>query len=217
MKRRTDLHAFKRFNDSLVFRIGVMTLTAVCFSTMAHAESTAVNMTWFPSLEPAVGASILTRHANSVEMRIHTTGLEPGHAYTVWWVIFNNPDACSDDCDEDDFPEGVPAAKVGDEPADPEVQASVLWAAGGIAGSDGTADFHARLLVGEPPMPPEFGPGLTDPLNAEIHLPVRSHGLAVVGRVAEQLSTINGMCNFTKPDPGSNKCLNVQVATHKPY
>ena len=217
MKRRTDLHAFKRFNDSLVFRIGVMTLTAVCFSTMAHAESTAVNMTWFPSGEPAVGASILARYANSVEMSIHTTGLEPGHAYTVWWVIFNNPDACSDDCDEDDFPEGVPAAKIGDEPADPAVQASVLWAAGAIAGSDGTADFYARLIVGDSPMPHEFGPGLTDPLNAEIHLPVRSHGRAVPGRVAEQLSTINGMCNFTKPDPGSNKCLNVQVATHQPY
>lgn len=54
-------------------------------------------------------------------------------------------------------------------------------------------------------------------MNAEIHLPVRSHGRAVLGQVAEQIGTKNGLCELTKPDPGSSKCLNVQVATHLPF
>jgi hypothetical protein len=195
--------------------LGSMSLCWLCSG--ASAQSTTVDMVWLPGKEPAVGASILTRHDDSVEMSVHTTGLEPGHVYTVWWVVFNNPDACSDECDENDVPMDAPGYKEGQEPPDPAVQASMIWATGLIVGADGTADFRARLEVGDTTSAVEFGPSLIDPMNAEIHLPVRSHGRAVKGRVAKQISTKDGLCELTKPDPGSSKCLNVQVATHMPY
>ena len=183
----------------------------------AIAGSSVVDMGVFGSDDPVLGVSTLMRYEDAVDMTISTTGLEPGHAYTVWWVIFNNPDACSDECGPDDFPAGVPAAKTGPEPPDPAVEASVLWATGLLVPSDGTANFRARLEVGNPPGEVDFGPGLVDPMNAEIHLPVRSHGRAILGRVAEQLSSIDGLCEVTKPDPGSGKCLNVQIAAHLPF
>ena len=42
-----------------------------------------------------VGTSTLVRNDNGVAMTIHTVGLPAGTADTVWWVIFNNPSACS--------------------------------------------------------------------------------------------------------------------------
>lgn len=183
----------------------------------AVAGGSVVNMETFGSDNPVLGASTLMRYDDAVDMTISTTGLEPGHAYSVWWVIFNNPDACSDECGLDDFPEGVPGAKTGTEPPDPAVQASVVWATGLIVSGEGAADFRAHLEIGNPPGAVDFGPGLVAPMNAEIHLPVRSHGRAVLGQVAEQIGTKNGLCEVTKPDPGSSKCLNVQVATHLPF
>ncbi len=183
----------------------------------AVAGGSVVNMETFGSDDPVLGASTLMRYDDAVDMTISTTGLEPGHAYSVWWVIFNNPDACSDECDGDDFPEGMPGAKTGLEPPDPAVEASVLWATGLIVSSEGAADFRARLEIGNPPGAVDFGPGLVDPMNAEIHLPIRSHGRALMGQVAEQIGTKNGLCEVTKPDPSSSNCLNVQVAAHRPF
>ena len=183
----------------------------------AVAGGSVVNMEVFGLGDPVLGVSTLMRYDDAVDMTISTTGLEPGHAYSVWWVIFNNPDACSDECGTDDFPEGAPMAQPGLEPPDPAVKASVLWATGLVVPSDGAADFRARLEVGNPPGAVDFGPGLVDPMNAEIHLPVRSHGRAMLGQVAEQISTVNGLCELTKPDPGSSECLNVQYVTHLPF
>lgn len=201
-------------------RVALTTVTfglPLLFGGEAVAGGSVVDMVTLPSNELAMGASTLMRYDDAVDMTIHTTGLEPGHAYSVWWVIFNNPDACSDECNQDDFPEGAPGGEVGAEPPDPAVEVSVLWATGVIVGSDGTADFSAHLQVGNPPGMVSFGPGLVDPMNAEIHLPVRSHGRAMVGHVAEQISTTQGLCEITKPDPGSSKCLDVQVAYHMPF
>ena len=183
----------------------------------AVAGGSVVNMETFGSNDPVLGASTLMRYDDEVDMTISTTGLEPRHAYSVWWVIFNNPDACSDECGADDFPAGVGGAETGPEPPDPAVEASVVWATGLIVSSEGAADFRARLEIGNPPGVVGFGPGLVDPMNAEFHLIVRSHGRAVLGQVAEQIGTTKGLCEVTKPDPSSSNCLNVQVAAHLPF
>ena len=91
-----------------------------------------------------------------------------------------------------------------------------MWAAGTIVGGDGGGNFAGHVEVGNPPGMVSFGPGLMDPMSAEIHLIVRSHGRALLGNVAEQISTSQGMCPVTKPDPQSDKCLDVQAATHRP-
>ena len=61
-----------------------------------------------------------------------------------------------------------------------------------------------------------YGPGLLDPMNAEIHFLVRSHGRALAGHVAEQFSTPNGMCGVTKPSLDAGKCLSVLYGVHLP-
>ncbi len=187
------------------------------FGDTAIAGGSVVDVLQLSNREPASAASTLMRYDDAVGMTIHTVGLEPGHAYSVWWVIFNNPDACSDECGPDDHPTHAHAYKTGNEPPDPAVNSSVLWATGQIAGGDGSAYFYANLRVGDPPGMVIFGPGLTDPMNADIHLLVRDHGKAIAGKVAEQISTPQGMCPVTKPDPGSAECLDAQVAIHAPF
>ena len=201
------------------WRLGVVAMTCIplFLAAQAHARSSFVDMEWFGSNEgPVLGASTLKRYDDHVDFSIHTTGLEPGHAYTVWLVIFNNPDACSDECNEDDLPPGAPGARTGDDEPDPAVAASNLWAAGTLVGADGTASIFGHVEAGIPPGMVVFGPGLEDPMGAEIHMVVRSHGRALVGNVAEQISTTQGLCTVTKPDPSSNLCLDVQIAKHIP-
>jgi hypothetical protein len=37
-------------------------------------------------------------------MTIHTSSLDPGAAYTVWWFIYNNPEECAEEtCADADF------------------------------------------------------------------------------------------------------------------
>jgi hypothetical protein len=36
-----------------------------------------------------VGSSTLTRTASRISFTLQTSGLEPGHAVTVWWMVAN--------------------------------------------------------------------------------------------------------------------------------
>jgi hypothetical protein len=217
--RSNAIAAGARLRRPSSWRLGAAAMACIplFLAAQAHARSSFVDMQVFGSNEgPVLGASTLKRYDDRVDFSIHTTDLEPGHAYTVWLVIFNNPDACSDERGQDDFPPGVPGAQTGDDEPDPAVAASSLWAAGTLVGADGTASFFGRAEVGNPPGMVSFGPGLEDPMGAEIHMVVRSHGRALIGEVAEQISTSQGLCTVTKPDPSSNLCLDVQAATHIP-
>ena len=147
------------------------------------------------------GASTLVRRRNAVEMTFHATGLQPGAVYTAWWVVFNRPEHCSDGvCDADD---------VFIDPTTPGT--SVLWAAGLIAGHDGTGNFSARLrrhaIVGEV----VINNGLRDFRKAEIHIVLRTHGEPIPGLVGQQISRFNG------DDCAVNVCQDVQAAIHLPF
>lgn len=217
---RTQMPPLGRFQRQIVRAVGASAAAiglSFMFGGAALAGGSVVDMRKFPGREPVAGASTLMRYENAVEMAIHTTGLEPGHVYSVWYIIFNNPDACSDECGPHDFPAGVPGAKVGPEEPNPAVQASALWATGGVVGPSGIGDFISRLERNNPPGLVVFGPGLVEPMNSEIHLLVRSHGRAMLGKVAEQISTPQGLCAITKPDPAKHECLDVQSATHTPF
>lgn len=131
----------------------------------------------------------LTRGDGVVWLRINTTGL-PAGAYTNWWIVFNNPDACGESCDGTDF-------------GNPEVAASVLWATGGVVTQTGVGHFRAHLEENNPPGEVLFGPGLTDAAGAEIHIVVRYHGPAGAGDVLDaQTTTFAGGCsNVPNPYP----------------
>ncbi|MGH9672107.1 MAG: hypothetical protein ACRD44_02920, partial [Bryobacteraceae bacterium] len=75
-----------------------------------------------------------------ISFRVYTTGLTPG-AYTIWIVIFNQPENCAS-------PGGCMAPDL----ANPGVDGSVVYGTGSIVGMDMVANFHGSLSAGAPPM-----------------------------------------------------------------
>ena len=97
-----------------------------------------------------------------------------------------------------------------------------IYAAGHIAGGSGKGNFSAHISVGE-----IFDTGdiFDNPLTAEVHIVIRSHGQAVPGMIPDQIHTFGGGCNpdLTFPEgpgriwPDSDQvgyCANIQVAIH---
>jgi hypothetical protein len=169
------------------------------------------------------GSSTLVRTQEAISASLQTLDLEPGNVYTMWWVIFNNPEKCEhpipdiSSCGLDD----VLGQPLGETP----VQVSVQYAAGNIVGETGTVNFGAYLQEGELPEQPGqlvFGPGLIDAKKAAVHLVVRDHGPAIPGMVEDQLTTFGGGCT-AETDPtgvgphGPNECADIQFAAHEPY
>lgn len=133
-----------------------------------------------------VGNAKLTRKKNSVAMNIQTSGLEGGAAYTAWWVIFNNPSACTDGCDPGDF-------------GNPDVKATVIWATGHVVGGNGLTGFAASLNEGDisnvaPFNLPGDAFGLIDAATAEILIAVRYHGPTIPGQMPAQIKQFFGGC-----------------------
>lgn len=121
---------------------------------------------------------------------------------------FNNPAACDNSCNAPDL-------------GNPAVLGTVLYAAGHVIGPNGKGNFAAHLAVGDTSgdsFPVEFPGdlvGLIAPLEAEIHLVVRSHGPPLPGQVAEQISTFNGGGCHDPGDP-TDACEDQQFAVHLP-
>lgn len=154
--------------------------------------------------------AVLVRNHDEVVMMLHTSQMEPGNAVTAWWVIFNNPEACSDGiCNGDDLPQNGGA---------PEVEAAMIFADGQIVSDNGAARFTSRLSVADTSNAYAFETlGLTDVEQAEIHLVVRTHGQALEDGdlLTAQLSTLNGGCENGSEESGlagPNTCSNIQSA-----
>ena len=172
----------------------------------APATRDTVNMEFFATgalVAPGVATSTLVRNDNGVGMTIHTVGLPADTADTVWWVIFNNPGACSHGtfglrCGLGDL--GVSAVK-----------ASVQFATGHLIGSDGVGDYGAYLREGDASdcasaaLPCN---GLFDARTADVHIVVRTHGAPIAGSIPDQIHSFNGGCP-------PNSCKNIQAAPHE--
>jgi hypothetical protein len=136
-----------------------------------------------------VGTTRLIRNANGVNLTLKAEGLVPGHAYTVWWVVWNYPSECDGPCDDPDV-------------GDPDVQAEIIYATGNIAGASGKGNFGASLSENDASGSineeffglPSYG-GLHDAMNAEFHIVLRSHGPMIPGEVNEQIGTYAGGCD----------------------
>jgi hypothetical protein len=148
----------------------------------------------FPDLTPGRGAATITRHMDAVWVNIHTAGLKQKSAFTVWWVVFNDPSLCGDAC--------------GDEDAD-FAYAAACYAGGFVTGNDGTANVSIHLDSGHMAEGQEcIIPGELDVGNgfgAEIHVVIRSHGKMLKGRVDEQTGSYLGACD-------ARNCEDVQAA-----
>jgi hypothetical protein len=138
-------------------------------------------------------------------MRVAASGLAENSAFTVWWVVFNNPAACVMGCDANDLP-------------NPAVRAAVFYAAGfvtggdGVGTEDGVGNVDAYIEAGALPagIDIETGDGLEpgNGFDAEVHIVVRTHGTISPGQVHKQIGTFNEGCTPT--------CANRQVAVFPP-
>jgi hypothetical protein len=148
---------------------------------------------------PAAGSQLI-REKDAVSMTANTRGLTNGNIYTAWWAIFNNPENC--------FTRPCTPADINSNPA---VQGALLFAGARIVGPDGAASYGAYLAVGDTAFL-HTGPGLLDPKHAEIHIAIRSHGLASAldaMQLAAALTSFNGGCP-------PNTCMTVQASVHAP-
>jgi hypothetical protein len=171
---------------------------------------------WFADGAPADGKSILTRTDAMITSTVEGVNLVPGNAYTVWFVVFNNPAACSDECGEDDIftdtgrnEEGVIAAQIG-----------VGNATANVAKADGTAEFGAVLRPGpyaDTGHQLLFPAGLDgdalllddNTMGAEVHIIIQDHGQARGGpQLLDQLTYVETGC--------TPYCEDIQFSVHQP-
>ncbi len=97
--------------------------------------------------------------------RIVVGGPGEPEAFTMWAIVFNYPDLCTEDCDLDDLAEGA-AAKGGVFQADARIAA------------DDEMEFMGSIRLGQSP---STGSALENPLGAEVHLAIAPHGKALGG------------------------------------
>lgn len=178
-----------------------LSLTGIAGTAQATGPAVyqASDLYLFMTTTPANGAVTLTRRSQSLAANISASGLTPGEAYSVWWVIFNNPAACVDGCNGPDL-------------ANPAVNAAVHFATGFVVGADGIGTASANLAAGEPPLGYDIvqGNGLApgNGFGAEVHLVIRTHGAIIPGEVGAQISTFGASCNPV--------CMNKQAAVFLP-
>jgi len=114
---------------------------------------------------------------------VETTELEPGNAYTFWFVVVNNPGECENSpCNANDVLKRTNMTK-----------ADVGYGDGLIAGADGKGHFTTFRPLGTLPQA-WLGTGFMDPWGAEVHLVIHDHGPLIDGREAEMTGTYRGGC-----------------------
>ena len=205
----------KSLNHRFAVTFGVIALAAgaataqqsVSSSSTQLAESVEVaNHHVFNTTDEVDGATILIRNYRDeiVEATITSRALEADTAYSIWWAVFNRPQFCN-----------VPyECGVGDleiQGGDPRVRASVFWGGGFVSDSMGYANTAITLRPGRTSRElfAQSRPyGLRNLRNAELHVVLRSHGLAGdAGPVAQQIGTASEAC----PDTG---CFNAFASIH---
>jgi hypothetical protein len=143
-------------------------LSAVVVSRAGAATQTTSPVATFAGA--TMGTSTLTRTSSGVSFSLSTTGLQVGHAVTIWWMVFN-----------------------------PNGSLSVQYAAGHVIDDSGVAEFGGALQEGDTDGVINGGPGLLDTQNANVVLVVRDHGPADPSMVERQLHTFDA-CNLTCTD-----------------
>jgi hypothetical protein len=143
---------------------------------------------------------------------LHTSRLEPGNVYTLWFVVINNPEACAESpC--------APTDVLGNSA---EVQSDVIYADSIIAeGEEGR--FAVHMPVG-PLADGWIGNGFNSPLDAQIHLIINDHGPLIPELAASMTNSYRGGCTDeslppafpetakTDGEPGPNACGMIQMA-----
>jgi len=146
-------------------------LSAIPLTQAGATTQTTSNVTLISDPSVVVGTSTLTRTDSGISFSLQTSGLEPGHAVTVWWMVVN-----------------------------PDGGVAVLYAAGHVIDDSGTAEFGGYLQVGDSDgYAMGTDTTLEDALEATVYLVVRDHGPADPRTVYKQIQTF-GECNTSCTD-----------------
>lgn len=130
--------------------------------------------------DPIDGASGTARlNNNGATITVKATGLEAGHAYTMWVVYFNDKGECVGGCNGPDL-SGLGGVTYGD---------------GKVVGGSGNATFVARMNPGDGPTQGPPGVVPYEHIDPEYHVVIRSHGPAIPGEVSAQIHTFAGGCS----------------------
>jgi hypothetical protein len=207
----------------LMKRTIALTATLALLGTMALAAAAVaradqvVPMSWHPQTSMsgpvANGATAtLVRRSDGVSFNVRTQELRRDHAYTVWFVVINNPGACaSSPCSGPDIV------------LNPETDSQVTYGTGHISGASGRGGFAGAFRAGpiEGWLP---GGGMWDPMSAEIQLVLNDHGPMLTTYMPEMVHTYRAGCTdasipgifpaSARADgmPGPNACQLYQMA-----
>lgn len=167
------------------------------------------------------GTSQLVRTSSGISFNFKTvgTGVFPGYTYTVWVVVFNEPENCTP------AEGGCSADDIFNTPGPPKTD--VLYGGGNVAGNGGRIHIAGHRAQGDNSKSVytdifDLGPwfGLIDPLGAEIHLVLRSHGPKVPENMPAQIDSFDGGCVVNLAPPAVavavGECVDTQFAIHAP-
>jgi hypothetical protein len=214
-------------------RAGAIGLVTAALITWTQAASAApkdkVDVLDEATRKPITPAfSMLGRAADGITTKVRTRA-HPGHAHTLWYVIFNAPANCSGGaCGDDDIFSDPSDHSAGfNAPQIAATRASLVWGnAGAVANPAGRLKLDGALGTGDVPdgsgqvvigrgedgalVPLGLITGLEDPDRAVIIAVVQDHGAAHDDPelLKRQLTSFQGACN--------PRCEDVQLAVHVP-
>lgn len=210
--------------SNFFFAASISLAIGIVAGSPASAEASTQTSTMHNFADASViegSEAMLARMDGGLHVTVDTVGLSPGHAVTAWFVVFNNPDNCSDgECGENDIfnldadgefvlnADGTPPMNM-----DGITSANIFVqrAAGLIIDVGGTAQFMGSLVVSDV-SEGVFGGGLVDAHVAEVHIVLVDHQEAIPGTTDVMVNTLTGGCADDWPN---EPCEDVQFAVFK--
>ncbi len=199
---------------------GVLATGTALAGGSVHRTTNDIYLAWDASV--VVGTATVVRSPNGISTTFKTSGLYAGHAMTLWFAVFNNPSACATSpCGGADL-------------ANPAVAGDFVYVAGTISNAKKTT-IGGHVSAGDPSISgwnefglPELAIGLTNPMGAEIHPILRSHGPALSGQaLVAQISSYLGGCEIFLGDANNfatgpqdvpdapHECADIQFSVHQ--
>ena len=163
-----------------------------------------------------VGESKLSRGNHMINMKYEFDALPKNHAYTIWAVVFNNPEHCATlpcsaaDLDNPDVL--LDALFIGGAVTPRGFGHSKAVVTGGLREGDTSGSLFGELFN----LP---SVGLLDTRKAEVHLILRSHGPKIRELVREQTTSYSGGCfnplpDFTEIPDEPGECADIMGSIH---
>lgn len=149
--------------------------------------------------DPVDGSTSVERTREGIGYTLNTRSVQPGYAYTIWVMTFNNPENCAEPC-------SCRGVDIGN----PDVGVGAFWGTGRVADSNGQLAMEGNALYGELPAG-ENQVLLAEAIErgAEIKLVLREHGIASAdpATLEQQLSAHSLACS-------GDECFDMLLSTH---